>query len=103
MIVDATFREQRARRPFLDLATTGAPVGVLICEARPETVRARLAERTGDASDADWEVYTRAAAQWEPPGPAVARVLHVVPTDGTPTDAVAMGLDALRDLGVAPR
>ncbi|VTU00091.1 aminoglycoside phosphotransferase : Uncharacterized protein OS=Desulfomonile tiedjei (strain ATCC 49306 / DSM 6799 / DCB-1) GN=Desti_1127 PE=4 SV=1: AAA_33 [Gemmataceae bacterium] len=104
VIVDATFGAERARRPFLDLATTtGVPVGVLICEARPETVRARLAERTGDASDADWEVYTRAAGLWEPPGPAVRRVLHVIPTDGTPADAVARGLDALRGLDVAPR
>jgi aminoglycoside phosphotransferase family enzyme/predicted kinase len=104
VIVDATFREEHARRRFLDLATaSGVPVGVLVCEARPETVRARLAARTGDASDADWEVYTRAADRWEPPGPAVQRVLHVIPTDGTPADARARGLDALRDLGVAPR
>jgi aminoglycoside phosphotransferase family enzyme/predicted kinase len=104
VIVDATFRGEHARRQFLDLATEyGVPVGVLVCEARPEAVRARLAERTGDASDADWEVYTRAAAQWEHPGPSVQRVLHATPTDGPPADALARGLDALRDLGVAPR
>lgn len=102
VIVDATFREEHARKQFLDLAIEcGVRVRVLICEARSETVRARLAARTGDASDADWAVYTRAAGMWEPVGPAVQRVTHVIPSDDTPAATLARGLAVLRNLGVA--
>ncbi|MDY3563337.1 AAA family ATPase [Gemmata sp. JC673] len=101
VIVDATFREERRRREFLDCATRhGVPGAVLVCAASPETTRARLAARTGDASDADWHVYERLAARWEDPGPDVSRVLAHVSTEGAPAEAVALARAALARLGL---
>ena len=50
------------------------PAALLLCRADRETVRRRLAERLGDASDADWGIYEAAAAQWQEPGPATRAV-----------------------------
>lgn len=79
VIVDATFRDDRRRVEFLAAATgLGVPGVLLICEAPPEVAKARLAARRGDASDADWAVYQRAAAEWDCPSPGVRRVAHAV-------------------------
>lgn len=81
VLVDATFREERQRTAFLEMAVRwGVPTGVLLCEAKPETVRTRLEERREDASDADWSVYLQVAQQWEKvgsfPPEAVSRYFH---------------------------
>jgi aminoglycoside phosphotransferase family enzyme/predicted kinase len=69
VIVDATFREDRFRQRFFELARRlGVPALFLICEASSEVVRERLAARTGDVSDATWEVYQRHRGQWDEPG-----------------------------------
>lgn len=93
VIVDATFREDGRRAEFLTVATgLGVPGVMLVCVATPDVVEARLAARHGDASDADWEVYRKTAAEWQEPGPAVRRVSHVVDTTAGPGGA----LDVLR-------
>jgi aminoglycoside phosphotransferase family enzyme/predicted kinase len=98
VLIDATFREERHRRLFFDAAVRwGVPAPWLVCEAGPETVRQRLAARRGDVSDADWSVYREASSGWEEPGPAARRALRVISTEGTPEEAVAAALDALRE------
>ncbi|MFM7159585.1 MAG: AAA family ATPase, partial [Planctomycetaceae bacterium] len=60
------------------------PVGWLVCQAPPEVVNARLAQRTHDASDADWQVHLLATAAWEPPDPVTAERMGVVEMSGQP-------------------
>ncbi len=72
VLVDATFREDFQRRVFLEAAGRYAvPAVFLVCQAEPDPIRQRLAQRRGDASDADWSVYSRMAVQWESPSPGV--------------------------------
>ena len=72
--VDASFRDEAQRRLFLEAATRwGVSAVFLVCQADAQVVRRRLAERTGDASDADWEIYRQAAERWEAPGTLAAR------------------------------
>jgi predicted kinase len=100
VIVDATFREDVRRGVFLELARKlCVPVVLFVCTAGPETVRARLAARTGDASDAGWDVYRQAAGAWEPASPDVAPHLVTVATDPA-ADPVAAAAQALRDRGL---
>lgn len=74
VIVDATFSQEQFRRQFLDAALQlSLPALFLICDADPETVRKRLHERSGDASDADWSVYLSAIEKWEPSSSKTAR------------------------------
>jgi aminoglycoside phosphotransferase family enzyme/predicted kinase len=102
VLVDATFRDEAQRRAFLEAAVRwGVPGLVLLCRARPETVRARLAARRGDVSDADWAVYLQLAAAWEEPGPEVRRVLQEIATDGSREDAPDRALGRLREEGLS--
>jgi len=74
VLVDANFREEDQRRTFLDSTRGwGVPTLFLLCETEPELVRQRLADRRGDASDADWSVYEKAIETWEEPGPETSR------------------------------
>lgn len=99
VIVDATFREEQFRGWFLSAAARlGVPVVLLVCEADPETVRRRLAGRTGDASDADWEVYRQAT--WEPLTPATARQARRIDTTGGSDVALTTAEEVLRRAGV---
>jgi predicted kinase len=70
-----------------------------VCEADRDIVRARLAARRGDASDADWKVYEHAAARWEEPSVAMARVCHRVSNNSSET-AVEAALQVLRKAGL---
>jgi uncharacterized protein len=75
VLIDASFREDSQRRLFLDAARRWAVPGIFfVCQADPEVARQRLAQRRGDASDADWSVYLSMAAAWEAPAPSVAAV-----------------------------
>jgi aminoglycoside phosphotransferase family enzyme/predicted kinase len=67
VIVDATFSRERDRREFLAGARRWAvPAALIVCQADRDVVRQRLARRSGDVSDADWEVYEEAERHWEP-------------------------------------
>lgn len=102
-IVDATFRERGRRRAFLEAARAwGVPGGCLICTAAPETVRDRLERRSGDASDADWGVYQRAASRWEPDPPGEASPLVEIPTDDPDRADLDAALAWLRTVGLLP-
>jgi hypothetical protein len=99
--VDATFREEQKRQAFSRAAVQwGVPSGILLCQAEPETVRKRLENRQGDASDADWPVYLQLAANWEKVGPLAGQVLHVISTGGGPEQALGRALEALRQSGL---
>lgn len=101
VLVDATFREEQQRKSFLNTAVRyGVPATIVICTASPETVRRRLAERTGDASDADWGVYLHVAANWVGFGEEVRRVLHSVSTEGTAEETLGRALEILHQVGL---
>jgi aminoglycoside phosphotransferase family enzyme/predicted kinase len=101
VLVDATFREQRQRQTFLNAAVRwGVPVGILLCQAEPETVRRRLGLRQGDASDADWSVYLQVAANWEEMGMLTGQALQPVSTEGSPEQALSRAIEALQRLGL---
>ncbi|MBI1914803.1 MAG: AAA family ATPase [Planctomycetes bacterium] len=96
VLVDANFREERRRQDFLEAAARlCVPAVVLLCRASPEVVKARLASRHGDPSDADWEVHRKLAETWEEPGPATRAVARDIVTDGSPEEAVAQAVGAL--------
>ncbi len=99
VLIDATFREEKQRRIFLEAAVErGVPGGMLLCRAEPDTVRRRLEQRRGDASDADWSVYLQLAASWEEPGAFTQRYCHVVSTEGGPEEGSSRAREALRQM-----
>jgi uncharacterized protein len=101
VIVDATFREARRRVGFLDLARRLAvPAVVLVCQAPPEVVRARLDARRGDPSDATWAVYEQLAGAWDPPGPD--EPAYSVDMGGPAALGLAGAMAALAAHGLAP-
>ena len=63
-------------------------------------MKARLASRRGDASDADWEVYCKLAETWEEPGHATRAVAREIVMDGSPEEAVAQAIRALHEFNV---
>jgi predicted kinase len=101
VLIDANFREENKRRLFVDLAARMAvPLGLLVCRARPETVRARLEARRGDASDADYGVHALLTREWEEPEPANYPRLAVIETDGGAEASLALALGHLRKMGL---
>lgn len=101
VVVDANFRDDPARRPFRDLATRlVVPPLFVVCQARPDVVRDRLAARRGDASDADWAVYRWAAERWQDPDPDLAAITCHVSTDGGIGAAAAAVRSRLRASGL---
>ncbi len=102
VIVDANFRSEADRRTFLNTATQfGVRSGMLVCDAATEVVRERLQRRRGDASDADWSVYVRAAESWEVPNPQTQSVIHVIDTGGDVEAAMSQAVDALVHMKLA--
>ena len=97
VVVDANFRDEASRRLFMDAATKlGVRVAVLVCQADPDVIRARLANRRDDASDADWSVYLNAAESWEDLGVRTQAVTQIVDTGQSTRHALAHAMDALR-------
>lgn len=97
VVVDANFKREAQRAPFLALARDlGVPALLLVCDADPAVVRDRLAKRTGDLSDADIAVYEAARGEWQPPADALA-----IDTAASPGDVAAAVSSALRARGLA--
>ncbi|MEZ6188447.1 MAG: AAA family ATPase [Planctomycetota bacterium] len=95
VLVDASFSRAADRARFAAAAAElGVPCRVLVCEASPETTRARLAARvqTGDASDADWAIYQRMAAAFEPV--TEAQVTRI-DTEGSPAASIEAAFRAV--------
>jgi aminoglycoside phosphotransferase family enzyme/predicted kinase len=102
VLVDANFREEKQRRMFLDAALRwSVPTIFLLCETEPELVRARLAKRSGDASDADWSVYENAVVTWEELGPKTRSRLQTINTDEALESALHNTLSMLRKQGLS--
>jgi aminoglycoside phosphotransferase family enzyme/predicted kinase len=103
VLVDATFRAERHRQKFVQLAQSLiTPALFLITQARPEIVRERLAKRRNDVSDANWEVYVKATSEWEEPL-ATRQLVRPIATDNDALPPVDAALAALREVGVAAR
>ncbi len=101
VLVDASFRDEQRRLDFLVLAESLAvPALFLHVKAGPEVVRARLARRRGDASDAGWEVYLEAARRWQPCGPQTRAVTREIDGGRGAEDALAAALAALHAAGL---
>ncbi|MDX1646389.1 MAG: AAA family ATPase [Longimicrobiales bacterium] len=101
VVVDASFREASRRRRFLQAASEWGVRGLfLLCTTDAESVRDRLEARKGGASDADWSIYLRAAAAWEPEEEVTRRALRRVATDGPPEASVERALAWLRAEGL---
>ncbi len=97
VLVDANFRQDAWRRAFLEAATRwGVPSGFLHCQAEADVVRERLANRRGDASDANWNVYLKAAESWEEFGPRTRSHVQSVFTGGSVERALSEAIDTLR-------
>jgi aminoglycoside phosphotransferase family enzyme/predicted kinase len=91
VVVDASFWKERWRLELLDRARSlGVPAVLLRCEASVDEVRARLARRRSDASDADFHVYEQAVAEWESEGTRTSAATHALASDATAVD-VAIG------------
>jgi predicted kinase len=60
------------------------PAIIFSCEADPDVCRRRLDGRSGDASDADREVFDKALVEWEGYGPRSAPVVRRIRTDDSP-------------------
>ena len=97
-LVDATFREERRRREFLEMARRwGVPMMFLLCRALPEVCRERLDRRRGDVSDADWAVHVRAAESWEEPGTLTRSSVREIDASGSREGALAGAIRALEE------
>ncbi len=100
-LMDATFLKAVHRRLLVKLALDhGVPAVLLVCQAPPEIVRARLEERRGDHSDATWEVHRHLADQWEDWKAPDGLVSRSIDTDGPLASVVAKSIAALREAGL---
>lgn len=101
VLVDANFREESQRRTFLDSAQRwGVPTLFLLCETGPEVAQRRLAERRGDASDADWSVYQNAVETWEHLGPETRSRVKTINTGDALELVIRRTLSVLRREGL---
>jgi aminoglycoside phosphotransferase family enzyme/predicted kinase len=97
ILVDATFRDDTERVRFFELARrSGVPAVFLICQAEKGIVKMRLDARRDDVSDADWEIYRRAASRWNPLGPQSHGRSHAIDTDRAELQPLDQALGALR-------
>lgn len=98
VLIDATFMEEQHRRSMLQMARDWGVRGLFfVCETPAKIVRARLAARTGDPSDADWVVYQSACERWEEPGLDTTRQLYRLDTSAPVEMAVEQALGVLRE------
>jgi hypothetical protein len=101
VVVDASFKEERRRVAFVEIARKwGVPIRILSCDAPALIVRRRLDARTGDPSDADFRVYEHMRATWEPYAHQTAALVDHVDTSGTRAQALGEALARLRGAGL---
>ena len=101
VIVDATLSTEQHRLAFLNLAADFAVPHVgLLCHAAPEVVRERLAQRKNDASDADWDIYQKAALNWEPFGNVTQPYWSTIETAKPLSEQIEIAANRLRNVQV---
>ena len=99
--VDATFQKERHRLAMIHAARVyAAPVVIFECHLPREEALARLAARTGDASEADATTYEKMAAEWESFGPESEVCRVRIDTSGTPEETLALATQQLVALGL---
>ena len=102
VLVDANFPLQRQRQDMASLARSlGVPFCLFHCQVPEEVALARIRGRTGDASDADQEIYHRQARRWEPLQTVEQSRSHIINTHCGMEEMVRAGMDALRQRGLA--
>ncbi len=75
VVVAATFVDDSRRRQMIDTARRmGVPVRFIECRISDEEARRRLEARSGDASDADFEIYEKMKERWDEPSEEVRRI-----------------------------
>lgn len=85
VLVDATFLARADRDRFRALAEDcDVPFAIMHCEADPAVQRQRVADRRGDASEADLHILDRQLQRQEPLAEAEQAVTIVVDTTGPP-------------------
>lgn len=83
VLIDANFRADWQRQLFFDAARRWAvPILFVHCQADRAVIRARLQQRRGDASDADWSIFEQLAQTWEPVAPALQPITRTLDTSG---------------------
>jgi aminoglycoside phosphotransferase family enzyme/predicted kinase len=101
VLVDASFRVEARRAAFLETAHRWGVTGrFLMCQASPEQVRARLAGREGDVSDADWGVYVGVMNRWQPPSATTRLALREVRSGGELDQPLQAAMGILADEGL---
>ena len=70
----------------------GIPGLFFICEADHQVVRDRLGAREKDAPDANWDIYLKAAEQWEIPCDGIRSKVSAVFTNRTPDESLSASL-----------
>ncbi len=94
--IDAGLWDQTWRQRFLAEARDRMiPHLLIVCEADRHEVKRRLAQRTGDASEADWSVYEAAERRWVAPTSALT-----IQTDAADAGHAALA-GALGEAGLA--
>jgi predicted kinase len=94
VLVDASFGSEEQRQLVWEAAhTVRVPAVFLLCRADREVVKQRIASREGGPSDADWEVYCRAAERWEPVGTEAESKTQRISTCGSPEEAFSEAAD----------
>ena len=102
VLMDANFPLHSQRRAMADLARSlGVPFCFLHCRVPEEVALKRIGGRTGDASDADREVYHRQALRWEALQPAELPHSSTISTHCGVEEMVRAGLAVLRQRGLA--
>lgn len=101
VVIDASFREERWRRAFIDLAARlRVPTLVLECSVAPEIALDRLDGPREGPSDADRRVYERAREAWQEPGPETLRTWRTVDTARDLAATTREALAGLREIGL---
>lgn len=101
VIADATFREHSTREDFLDAARTlCVPTHFFVCIADRAVVRERLQQRTGDVSDADWDVYLKLESSWEEPNETAGDAVREIDTGDTAQAALDQTSNFLKFRGL---
>jgi predicted kinase len=101
VIVDAGFRLESQRLAFAREAEAwGIPFCIVHCSAAPEVVRERLAARSNDASDADWEISRQLAGRWEDFGSRTRPAVVEVDGSGSLEAAAGQACSGLRRAGL---
>jgi aminoglycoside phosphotransferase family enzyme/predicted kinase len=98
VVMDATFREEKNRRTFLEAARQwGVPGIFLVCRADTGEVNRRLESRRGGPSDANRAIHQELAQRWQTPGGYVGAIVREIDTQEGAEQALTGALEVLRE------